>query len=111
LVGVEDVRRVLTVDVVMEDLGLELASFLRGDDPRRAVELLELLRVRGALNQKSIAGELGFSESSLSRLLVRFEETGFVDRVRGDRKEMNVRLAPVEPLKGGRSASAIISMK
>jgi len=55
-VGVEDVRRVLTVDVVMEDLGLELASFLRGDDPRRAVELLELLRVRGALNQKKIAG-------------------------------------------------------
>ena len=56
MVGVEDVRRVLTVDVVMEDLGLELASFLRGDDPRRAVELLELLRVRGALNQKKIAG-------------------------------------------------------
>jgi hypothetical protein len=33
LVGVEDVRRVLTVDVAMEDLGLELASFLRGMIP------------------------------------------------------------------------------
>jgi hypothetical protein len=67
LVGVEDVRRVLAVDVVMEDLGLELASFLRGDDPRRAVELLELLRVRGGPEPEEDSRGASYSNASLSR--------------------------------------------
>lgn len=67
MVGVEDVRRVLTVDVVMEDLGLELASFLREDDPRRAVELLELLRVRGGPEPEEDSRVASYSNASLSR--------------------------------------------
>jgi hypothetical protein len=54
LVGVEDVRRVLTS--LWRIWGWSSPLSFGGMIPRRAVELLELLRVRGALNQKKIAG-------------------------------------------------------
>jgi DNA-binding Lrp family transcriptional regulator len=78
--------------------GLELSSFLRGDERRRAVLLLESLRVEGVGNQKEVANRLGLSEANLSRLAAKLEGRGYLSRVRGERKELILQLTSVEYL-------------
>lgn len=44
------------------------------------------------MNQKELAADLGSTPSSLGRLLQKLELRGYVMRVRGERKEMIVKI-------------------
>jgi hypothetical protein len=94
VIGVDDVRRIISRSVVAEDMNLELSAFLKDAERFKAVCVLESLRLDGPRNQKDIARELDLSESGLSRLLVKLEAAGYVRREQGVRKEMIIH--PVE---------------
>lgn len=92
LMAEEDVRRVVTSEVVSRDIDLELSSFLGDSERVVAVKALEVLGEVGEINQKGLAAELDASEATLGRVLRKLERMGWVTRSRGERKELRVRL-------------------
>lgn len=94
-IDVVDVRRVISIDVISRDMALELSGFLRGYEREQAVAAMTTLMKLGGMNQKELAADLGSTPSSLGRLLQKLELRGYVMRVRGERKEMIVKV--VEP--------------
>lgn len=91
-VGVEDVERIVTKEVVMRDMDLELSGFLRGQEKTLVASALQLLSMEGDKNQKELASALGVPPAGVGRLLLKLETMGYIDRVRGNRKEFRVQL-------------------
>ncbi len=94
-VNVDDVRRVISLDVVAGDMDLELSGLLRGAEKGYAVAVISALMRVGEMNQKDLSLRLGVSETIMSRLLGKLEGLGYVKRVHGDRKELRVSLSNV----------------
>jgi hypothetical protein len=94
VIDVANVREVITREVLLRDLDLELSGSLKGQEKALAASLLQLLSVSGELNQKEIAKELGVTPAFLGRLLMKLEAMGYVSRMRGIRKEILVSLKP-----------------
>jgi hypothetical protein len=91
-IDVDDVRRVISLDVIAGDMDLELSGFLRGSEKGFAVAAISALMEGGGMNQKDLALRLGVSETVMSRLMVKMEGLGYIERVRGDRKELRISL-------------------
>lgn len=91
-IGVGEVGGVVGPAVVGRDMALELSGFLRGYEREQAVAAMTTLLRRGGMNQKELAADLGSTPSSLGRLLQKLELRGYVVRVRGERKEMIVKI-------------------
>jgi len=91
-IGVGEVGRVVSPAVVGRDMALELSGFLREYEREQAVAAMTTLLRRGGMNQKELAADLGSTPSSLGRLLQKLELRGYVMRVRGERKEMIVKV-------------------
>ena len=94
-INVDDVRRVISLDVIAGDMDLELSGLLRGSEKGYAVAVISALMGEGEMNQKDLALRLGVSETIMSRLMGKLEGLGYVRRVHGDRKELRVSLSNV----------------
>jgi DNA-binding MarR family transcriptional regulator len=81
------VRRVITVERMVEEMDLELSRFLEGRQRLDAVRVLEFVRGREGVNQKEVSRLLGLAEAYVSRLTGRLEVYGYLGRRRGRRKE------------------------
>ena len=70
---------------------------IRGITPAQANALIVLFNARGAINAQALAAELGVSEVTVSRLLRRMEEDGWVERTPdpADRRAMLLRTTPM----------------
>lgn len=91
-IDVGEVGGIVGPAVVGRDMALELSGFLRGYEREQAVAAMTTLMRRGGMNQKELAADLGSTPSSLGRLLQKLELRGYVVRVRGERKEMIVKV-------------------
>ena len=89
-IGIDDVKRVISPEVISKDLELEFSGFLKGSEKTLAVRVLSTLMAEGKMNQKELAEKLGSTESSVTRLLQKLELKGYIIRERGDRKELRV---------------------
>lgn len=75
-VGVDDVRKIITRDVLGRDMDLELSGFIRGSERSLAVAAICALMADGEMNQKDLAARLGVTQGMAKRLLVKLENWG-----------------------------------
>jgi len=91
-VKVEDVKDVITTDVLMRDLDLELSDIFRNERYKRiSIAVLKHLREHGSVNQKTLAEVLGVHATILGRILSSLEEHGYVKRERGKKRELIIK--------------------
>jgi len=85
IVTVEDVKKSVTTDILMQDLDLELSDIFRNERYKRfAVEVLQFVRENPNVNQKTVADALGIHETILGRIMATLESNGYVKRARGE---------------------------
>jgi hypothetical protein len=83
-VPLDDVKTVITGEVLIHDLDLELSDLLRNDRYKQyAIDVLTFLRDNQNVNQKMIAETLGIHATILGRVLTTLENNNYVKRVRG----------------------------
>jgi GTPase SAR1 family protein len=84
IVSVEDVKKSVTTDILLQDLDLELSDIFRNERYKRfAVEVLQFVRENPNVNQKTVADALGIHEGILSRIMATLQSNGYVKRSRG----------------------------
>jgi GTPase SAR1 family protein len=84
IVTVEDVKKSVTTDILMQDLDLELSDIFRNERYKRfAVEVLQFVRENPNVNQKTVADALGIHETILGRIMATLEGNGYIKRTRG----------------------------
>lgn len=92
-VKVEDVKNVITPDVLMHDLDLELSDIFRNERYKRiSIMVLKHLREHGSVNQKTLAEILDVHATILGRILSTLEDNGYVKRERGRKKELIIKI-------------------
>lgn len=83
-ITIEDVKDVITSEILLRDLDLELSDVFRNERYKRcAVDVLKLLRDNPGINQKTIAENLGIHATILGRILTTLENNGYIKRTRG----------------------------
>jgi hypothetical protein len=83
-VTVENVNAVITSEVLMKDLDLELSDIFHNERYKRfAVEVLQFVRQNPNVNQKTIAEALGIHEGVLGGIIATLDSNGYVKRTRG----------------------------
>jgi len=88
VVSAEDVKAVITEDVLMMDADLEFTEMFRNESQKRtAIKILSFLRKNQEVNQKTVAEALGLAEATVSRLLNQLEDYCYVERRRGEHGE------------------------
>ena len=81
-IKVEDVQKVISFDVLNEDLELELSDIFPNTQQRiQAVKVLDILR-NESLTQKIIAERICMSEAVTGKLIAKLELYGYVKRTR-----------------------------
>jgi len=92
-VTVDDVKAVITEEILMEDMELEFYDMFKNERyTRHAVRILNFLRDTGQIDQKTIAEELGIHATILGRIVANLEENGYVKRIRGTGKTWQVEI-------------------
>lgn len=92
-VTIDDVKAVITDDILMEDMELEFADMFRNETYKKhALRILKFLRDVKETNQKTIAESLGIHPTILGRIVLTLEDNGYVKRIRGKRKTWKVKI-------------------
>lgn len=83
-ITVENVKAVITQDVLMQDMELEFFDIFKNKRYKEyAVKVLQFLRENKTVNQKTLAEELGVHATILGRILATLEENEYIKRTRG----------------------------
>jgi len=87
------VSKTITLEQLAKDMDLELSGILKDQEKKlQAVKILNILREKGEINQKTIAQQLNLHEATLARLLDKLETQKYIKRTRGTKKELLVQL-------------------
>jgi hypothetical protein len=92
-VTVADVHRVISDEVLMQDLELEFSDIFKNERyMRHAVGIVNLLQEVKEVNQETLAQELNVHPSILGKIVATLEENGYVKRMRGKGKTWRVEM-------------------
>lgn len=90
-VTVDDVKTVITEDILVEDMELEFYDIFRNERyMHHGTRILTFLRDVKKTDQKTIAENLGIHPTILGRIVATLEENGYVKRIRGKGKTWKV---------------------
>jgi hypothetical protein len=92
-IDIDLVKKTITIEQLEADMDLELSEILADKEKKiLAVKILNLIREKGEINQKTIAKQLEIHESTLGRILDKLETHNYIKREKGAKKERIVRL-------------------